>query len=222
MGVERLKQLKPLFIVMVMGILGVIFIIQYQSDDKQATKIQEIMEKSSSFEHDFIENQKELDQYRLKSHAVYSEIIHLKVTDKDLIIQKLEDVNEYIRIKEKLLKEAEESFLKAYKEATSIEELVKEIKDEDQKNQATKLVKLVKERKEVLDPFFDDYQEQLTLQTTFYQQIIDGKFDFGKLDEMISAINAYSKEMADIIQQFNEYTEQYKKVENDFYKMAEI
>ncbi|MBY0097968.1 YkyA family protein [Mesobacillus maritimus] len=216
-----MKQLKLLIILIVIVILGVIFI-QYQSNDNQATKIQEIMEKSSSFEREFIENQKELDQYRQKSHAVYSEVIHLEVKDKDLIIQKLEDVNEYIRIKDKLLKEAEESFLKSYNEATSIKEHVKELKDEDQKNQATKLVNLINERKKVLDPFFDDYQEQLTLQTSLYQQMIDGNFDFGKLDEMISDINVYSKEMAEIIQQFNEYSKQSKKVENDFYKMAEV
>ena len=103
--------------------------------------------------------------------------------------------------------------------SASIDENIKKIKDKDQKKQAEKLITIMNERKKLIDSFFEHYDKNLTLQNSFYRQLEDGKYSLVKLNEQINEINKLSADMGEIIQQFNQYTEQYVKVENEYYQM---
>ena len=177
------------------------------------------MEKSAEFENNFAANQTDLYETRKNAQLVYIDLISLDINDKDIINQKIDKANTYTKKQQKLLEEAEENFQKAYKKSVTIEKNIKKIKDEDQKNQASKLITIMNERKELIDTFFEDYRENLELQNTFYRHLEDEKFSFENLDEQINDINKRSQDMGEIIQQFNQYTQQYIEVENDYYQM---
>ncbi len=92
------------------------------------------MEKSAEFEKDFAANQRDLYETRKNAQLVYNDLISLDINDKDTIAQKIEEGNTYMMKQQGLLEKAEESFQKAYKESITIQENIKKIKDEEQKN----------------------------------------------------------------------------------------
>jgi ABC-type transporter Mla subunit MlaD len=196
-----------------------VFLTGCHSDEKQADKIHKIMEKSAEFENKFAANQTDLSETRKNAQLVYIDLVSLDINDKDIINQKIDRANTYTKKQLKLLEETEENFQKAYKKSATIEKNIKKIKDDDQKNQASKLITIMNERKKLIDTFFEDYHKNLELQNTFYRHLKDEKFSLENLDEQIKDINKRSQDMGEIIQQFNQYTKQYIEVENDYYQM---
>jgi Putative cell-wall binding lipoprotein len=189
------------------------------SDEKQAAKIHKIMKEAAEFENDSAANQRDLYETRKNAQLIYNDLISLDINDKDIINQKIEEANTYMKKQQKLLEEAEENFQKAYKKSATIEKNIKKVKDEEQKNQAIKLLTIMNERKRLIDTFFEDYHENLELQNTFYSHLEDEKVNLDNLDGQISDINKRSQDMGEIIQEFNQYTQQYIEVENDYYQM---
>ena len=197
----------------------IVFLTGCHSDKKQAAKIHEIMEESAEFENKFAANQTALDETRKNAQLIYIELISLDINDKDIINQTIDKANTYTKKQQKLLEKAEGNFQKAYKKSATIEKNIKKIKDEKQKNQASKLITIMNERKKLIDTFFEEYHETLELQNTFYRHLEDEKFSIENLDKQINDINKRSQDMGEIIQQFNQYTKQYIEVENDYYQM---
>ncbi|MEN1967520.1 YkyA family protein [Lentibacillus sp. N15] len=190
------------------------------ADEKQAAEIYKKMEKSASLEEEFAANQKELDENREKEQAVYEELIALDITDADTIEQKLRDAQKYTDSQQQLLEDTKQNFQTAYKHSTKVEVNLKKIRDSKQKKQVTKLLKLMNDRKQLIDSFFAEYQDQLDRQKTFYQQLEDKKFSADKLDQQIETMNEQSQEMEKLIQQFNQSTKQYNQTEEAYYKLA--
>lgn len=212
-----MKRLLVFFIIL----CCIAFLTGCQSDEKQAAKIQEKMEESASYEKSFASNQEDLNAYREKEQSIYNDLIHLDIQDEDDIQQKLDDTNTYMEKQKKLIDEAKENFQKAYEESASIKENIEKIKDKDQKKQASKLLDIMVERKEMIDTFFKDYQDQQKLLNSFYDSLEDGKLSVDELNDQIDDINDHNQDMEDAIQQFNQYTEKYNKAEGEYYKMAE-
>jgi hypothetical protein len=206
-------------IVLAIGISFTLILTGCASDEKQATKIYKIMEESAELEKDFSANQTALFETRKNAQLVYNDLISLDINDKDIINQKIEEANTYSKKQQELLAEAKESFLKAYQKSVTIEENIKKIQDEEKKNQASKLITIMNERKKLIDTFFKDYEENLEIQNTFYKDLEEENFNFKKLDEQINDINERSIEMEEIIQQFNKYTKQFTEVQGDYYQM---
>ena len=197
----------------------VIFLAGCRSDEKQATNIQKTMEETAQFENAFYENLTNLSQARQDAQLIYLDLIKLDINDGDIIKQKINKAKTYSQKQEQLLEEAAENFEKAYLNSASIDKYIKKIKDKAQKKQAEKLLTIIDERKKLIDSFFDHYHKNLTLQNSFYEQLEDGKYSLVKLNEQINEINKLSEDMGEIIQQFNQYTEEYIEVENEYYQM---
>lgn len=189
------------------------------SDEKRAAKIHGKIEESATFENDFVDNQTELYEIRGKARQVYDDLIHLSINDADMISQKIDEAATYREEQEKLLRQSQESFQKAYDKSTEIERNVQKIKDENQKGVALELIRLMNNRKELIDIFFENYRKYLELQSTFYGHIEKEEYGFDSLDEQINDIYESSKEIGEIFQQFNEFTEQYMDKKNDYYQM---
>ncbi len=189
-----------------------------QFDKKQASKIYKIMAKSAEFEKKFAATQLELYETRKNAQALYNELINLTINDKDIINQKVEEGFTFIKEQQQLVKEAEENFTKAYHTLSKIKKNINKIQDEDQKNQATNLVTIMDERKKRIDSFFEDYNESLELQNTFYQQFEDDKIRIDSLTQQINDINIRTQDMGEAIKEFNRYSEQYFEVEKEFMK----
>ncbi len=192
-----------------------------QSSSKQVTKIEKVMDKATELEKEFSTTQLELLETRENARLLYYDLINLTISDKDLLHQKIEDGKTYVTKQQQLLDQAEESFNKAYNTSSKIEKSIKKMKDDAQKNEATKLLTVMKERKILMDTFFKDYHETLQLQKTFYQQLEDEKIDIGSLNQQILEINMRTQEMGKIIEEFNQYTRQYIEAEQDFYRASE-
>lgn len=209
--------------VLLFGLLGFILILTgCHRDEKQAIDIYQKMEKSASLETEFADDLKRLETNGKKAQAVYNKLIKLNINDTDAIKQKINDANTYTEKQQQLLKEARQSFQKAYKQSAMIRKNVKKIKDKEQKKQATKLITLMKDRKKLIGNFFDDYQEQLELQQKVYQQLENGKFSANELDKHINEINKQNEDMEKLIQQFNQSTKKYNEAENDYYQLAQL
>ncbi len=177
------------------------------------------MDESAQFENDFYVNLTNLAQTRQNAQLIYLDLIKLDINNQDIIKQKIDKAKTYSQKQEQLLEEAKENFEKAYMKSASIDENIKKIKDKNQKKQAEKLITIMNERKKLIDSFFEHYDKNLTLQNSFYRHLEDEKYSLVNLNEQINEINKLSGDMGEIIQQFNQYTEQYVKVENEFYQM---
>ena len=210
-----MKRLRTFAIVFSIAI----FLTGCRSDEKHAADIHKIMDESAQFENDFYVNLTNLSQTRQNAQLIYLDLIKLDINNGDIIKQKIEKAKTYSQKQEQLLEEAKENFEKAYMKSASIDENIKKIKDKDQKKQAEKLITIMNERKKLIDSFFEHYDKNLTLQNSFYRQLEDGKYSLVKLNEQINEINKLSGDMGEIIQQFNQYTEQYVKIESEYYQM---
>lgn len=177
------------------------------------------MEETAQFENIFYENLTNLSQARQDAQLIYLDLIKLDINDGDIIKQKINKAKTYSQKQEQLLEEAAENFEKAYLNSASIDKYIKKIKDKAQKKQAEKLLTIIDERKKLIDSFFDHYYKNLTLQNSFYEQLEDGKYSLVKLNEQINEINKLSEDMGEIIQQFNQCTEEYVQVENEYFQM---
>lgn len=210
-----MKRLRTFAIVFSIAV----FLTGCRSDEKHAADIHKIMDESAQFENDFYINLTDLSQTRQNAQLIYLDLIKLDIKNQNIIKQKIDKAKTYSQKQEQLLEEATENFEKAYMKSASIAENIKKIEDKDQKMQAEKLITIMNERKKLIDSFFDHYHKNLTLQNSFYRQLEDEKYSLVNLNEQINEINKLSGAMGEIIQQFNQYTEQYVKVENDFYEM---
>ena len=196
-----------------------VFLTGCGSDEKHAADIHKTMDESAQFENDFYVNLTNLSQTRQNAQLIYLDLIKLDINDQDIIKQKIDKAKIYSQKQQQLLEEAEENFEKAYMKSASIDEKIKKIKDKNQKKQAEKLITIMKERKRLIDSFFEHYDKNLTLHNSFYRQLEDEKYSLVNLNEQINEINKLSEDMGEIIEQFNQYTKQYVEVEKDFYEM---
>ena len=210
-----MKRLRTFAIVFSIAI----FLTGCASDEKQATNIHKTMEESAQFENNFYDNLTKLSQTRQDAQLIYLDLIKLDINSGDIIKQKINKAKTYSQKQEQLLEEAAENFEKAYLNSASIDEYIKKIKDKAQKKQVEKLMTIMNERKKLIDSFFEHYHQNLILQNSFYQQLEDGKYGLVNLNEQINEINKLSEDMGEIIQQFNQYTEQYIEAENEYYQM---
>ena len=210
-----MKRLRTIAIVFSIAV----FLTGCRSDEKHTADIHKTMDESAQFENDFYVNLTNLSQTRQNAQLIYLDLIKLDINNQDIIKQKIDKAKTYSQKQEQLLEEATENSEKAYMKSASIDKKIKKIKDKDQKKQAEKLITIMNERKKLIDSFFEHYDKNLTLQNSFYRQLEDGKYSLVKLNEQINEINKLSGDMGEIIQQFNQYTEQYVKVENEFYQM---
>jgi ABC-type transporter Mla subunit MlaD len=196
-----------------------VFLTGCRSDEKLAADISKSMKESAQFENDFYVNLTNLSETRQNAQLIYLDLIKLDINDQDIIKQKIDKAKTYSQKQQQLLEEATENFEKAYMKAASIGENIKKINDKDQKKQAEKLLAIMNERKKLIDSFFEHYYENLKLQNSFYRNLEDEKYSLVSLNEQINEINKLSGDMGEIIEQFNQYTKQYVKVEKDFYEM---
>jgi len=200
--------------------IGLIFTLNgCQSDQKQAAKIQKIIEEAATFEKDFATNQTELNELRENARLIYIELINLNINDKDSIKQKIEEGYTYTEQQQLLVKDAKENYQKAYATTLKIEKNINKIKDDDQKNQATLLLTIMNERKKLIGSYFEHYYENLKLQNTFYQHFEKENINLESLNEQINMINERTQEMGEIIQAFNQYTQQFIEAEKNYYQM---
>ena len=210
-----MKRLRTFAIVFSIAV----FLTGCRSDEKHAADIHKTMDESAQIENDFYVNLTNLSEMRQNAQLIYLDLIKLDINNQDIIKQKIDKAKTYSQKQGQLLEEATKNFEKAYMKSTSIDKSIKKIKDKDQKKQAEKLITIMNERKKLIDSFFEHYDKNLTLQNSFYGHLEDGKYSLVKLNEQINEINKLSGDMGEIIEQFNQYTEQYVKVENEYYQM---
>lgn len=211
--------MKRLFIIVMLGCCSFL-LVSCHTDEKQANKIYEKLEKSTSYEKEFASNQEDLENYKEKEQSIYEDLIDLDVEETD-IQQKLEDANVYIEKQRQLVETAEDNYQKAYKESVSIKKNAKEIKSKKQQAQVSKLLAVIKERGKLMVTFFDDYDKQIKDLTSFYSHLEDDDIPLDKLDNQISDINERNQDLQDETETFNQYTKQYNDMEKHYYQTAE-
>lgn len=190
-----------------------------QSDEKRAVKIHNILEESAQYEKEFVSKQNGLFETRKNAQLHYNELVSLDMNEVELITEKINAGVKYTEKQQELLKEAEDNFQSAYHLSLTIEKNIKKIKDEAQKNKASELITFINERKNLMDTFFKDYHENLALQAAFYEHLKNEEFNLETLDRQISDINKRNHDMGELIQKFNQYTEQYIEAEKDYYQI---
>ncbi|KAA9023900.1 YkyA family protein [Niallia endozanthoxylica] len=210
---------KQLLIAFAIIISMIVILNGCQSDQKQAANIQKTLEKAVEYEKDFAANQTELNEMRKNAQLLYNDLINLDINDKDKINQIIEEGFTYTKKQQQEVEEAKENFQKAYQTSSKIEKHIKKIKHDDQKNQATKLLTVMKERKKLIDSFFENYLENLKIQNTFYQQFKEENINLESLNEQITEINQRTQDMGETIQKFNQYTKQYMEAEKAYFQM---
>lgn len=193
------------------------------SDAEQSVEIQSKMANAISHEEDFRANYDDLKTYREKEQSIYHDIIKSDIQDNDdSIQQKLDNAAAYLNKQKDLINKAREHFQDAYEQVLTIEKNIEKIEDEKQKKQATKILTVMKDRRDQMASFFDNYQDQLQRLGRFYDQLQhqDDPFHIEELEKEIQTINDHNHDMKDTIQQFNQKTGVYNETKKNYYKMA--
>lgn len=207
---------KIIFLAMIVGLFTVVT--GCQSDQEQAREIHKKVEESASLENRFVANQKDLAASRKKVNESYQKVISLENTDVETIKQTLYDLG--ISTESKELDLARENFQNAYTALLSIEENIEQIKDDDEKKTAEKVMTLMKDRKKLMDSYFDIYQKQLNSQSKLFENLEQGNFKLDTLEEQVKIINDESQKMVDVVEQVNQVTEEYNEAKSEYFEMA--
>ncbi|MDW0110687.1 YkyA family protein [Sporosarcina aquimarina] len=207
---------KVMFLAILAGLLSVLA--GCQSDQEQATEIHTKVEESASLEDKFTANQKDLASSRKKVNESYQKVLSLENNDAETIKQTLNDLE--ISTESKKLDEARENFQNAYATLMSIDENIKLIKDKDEKKTATKIMTLMKDRKKLMDSYFELYQKQLDSQSKLFENLEQGNFELAALEEQVKTINDESQKMVDVVEHVNQVTEEYNEVKSEYFDMA--
>ena len=189
-----------------------------QTDNKEAMEIHKKIEDSAVLEEKFAENQKDLAASRKKVNESNQKILRLKSTEAAAIKQTINE--QEISTESKELEEARENFQDAYAALMTIDENIKLIKDKDEKKMATNVMTLMKDRKKLMDSYFDIYQKQLNSQSKFFNNLEQGNFKLDTLEEQVETINDESKKMHDVAEQLNQVTKDYNEVKSKYFEMA--
>ncbi len=189
-----------------------------QTDKKEATEIHKKIEDSAVLEEKFADNQKDLAASRKKVNESNQKILGLKSTEAAAIKQTIN--NQEISTERQELDEARKNFQNAYAALKTIDENIKLIKDKDEKKMATNVMTLMKDRKKLMDSYFDIYETQLNSQSKFFDNLEQGNFKLDTLEEQVETINDESKKMHDVAEQVNQVTKNYNEVKSKYFEMA--
>lgn len=198
--------------------ISLIFFLSGCSLDKQV--IQNVLEDSAELEKSFVTNLKQLSEARENARYIYQGLLDFHINEKKKINEKISEAISSAEQQQQLLEEAESNFQELYNKLATIEDVSQKLEGKKLKKETSKLVRRIEERKQLMEAFFENYQEQIQFQLKLYEDIKSGKVDLTNLTEKTNGINKNSLEMGEIIEKYNQSTEQFHDVKKNILQIV--
>src|SRR5699024_5486782 len=144
--------------------------------------------KAVSYEADFSKNQETLNDMKEKEKNVYMDILDLDVTETETkkLKEKAKKARKCVEKQQDLVSKAQDQFDESYSVLKTIKANKNGINDEEQKEKVEKMGELMTKRKDLIQTYFDDYQENLDLRDSFYAKFEEEEeIDADELDKQI-------------------------------------
>ncbi|WP_018932820.1 YkyA family protein [Gracilibacillus lacisalsi] len=191
------------------------------SGESVANDMYEHLEETVELERTFVEQQEPFTALEEEEQELYNQIIELTADEMDEITSLSEQAIDTIEERKELLQTELESMQGAEEEFSQVKEYVDEL-DEEPKEIAEEMIQTMDQRYEVYQQLNEAYLSSLDQDKILYELFMDEELTEEELREQIDTVNQSYDEVMEINTEFNELTDTYNQLKEDFYKAADL
>ncbi|QTN01439.1 hypothetical protein ERJ70_08150 [Sediminibacillus dalangtanensis] len=185
-------------------------------------KMYEHLEEAVSQEDVFAEQQQPLVELEQQEKELYNEIISLGMEEFDQVKELSEEALGLIDKREERLKAEKESIESAKSEFDKIDSLVDELEDDQVQSTANEMISVMDEREQAYQALNEAYHSALEQDRKLYQMLQQEDLQEEDLRAQIDVINENYDKVIAANETFNDKTEAYNQLKQDFYEQAEL
>ncbi|SDL78710.1 YkyA family protein [Sediminibacillus halophilus] len=185
-------------------------------------KMYEHLEEAVSQEDGFAEQQQPLVELEQQEKELYNEIISLGMEEFDQVKELSEEALGLIDKREERLNAEKESIESAKKEFDNVKPLVDELEDDNVQTTAKEMISVMDEREQAYQALNEAYHSALEQDRKLYQMLQQEDLKEDDLRSQIDRINENYDNVIAANETFNEKTEAYNQLKQDFYEQAEL
>ncbi|UOQ48007.1 YkyA family protein [Gracilibacillus caseinilyticus] len=202
------------------GFLLVLFIVGC-SGDSVANDMYEHLEQTVELEQPFAEQQEPFSALEQEEQDLYNQIIELSADEMDKITSLSDEAIATIKERKELLQTELDSMNKAEEEFTKVKEYVEDL-DEESKQVAQELVDTMEQRYEAYQQLHDAYMDSLEQDQKLYELFKKEDLKEEDLRNQIETVNQSYDKVMEYNDNFNELTDTYNQLKQDFYDSVEL
>ncbi|MGP4040448.1 YkyA family protein [Gracilibacillus sp. D59] len=191
------------------------------SGESAANDMYDHLEKTVELEQPFAEQQEPFQALEKEEQELYNQIIELTADQMDEITSLSEQAITTIEDRKELLQTELESMQKAEQEFSQVKEYIDDL-DEEPKKIAEEMIQTMEQRYKVYQQLNDAYLASLDQDKKLYELFMDEKLTEEELRNQIDTVNQSYDDIMEINKQFNELTDTYNQLKEDFYKAADL
>ncbi|MFU0791694.1 MAG: YkyA family protein [Virgibacillus proomii] len=185
-------------------------------------KIQNHLEEAVALEEGFEKQQSKITDLEKQEQKIYNEIINLGMDEMDQIKKRSEQALETVDKRKDAIEKEQESIKQAREEFSNIEELINNLEDKEVKVTAKKMNKIMTQRYDSYGKLNKAYNDALKLEKKLYEMLPKKDLEQKILTDQVNKINETYSKVIEFNKEFNQNTQEYNKVKQDFYKQAGI
>jgi hypothetical protein len=190
------------------------------SKESSAEKLYQVLENVVDAEKEFEEQQEPLVELERKEKDIYNEIMTLGMKQHEKIIMLSDEALSIIEKRKNHLQLEIDSINASKREFTKAQEVIKDIKDTDQKKKAEDLSKIMQKRYQLHNKLSKEYLSALERDRELYLMLKEESTSYDKLEAHIVDSNTTYQKVFEANEEFNDVTAQYNEKKLEFYKEA--
>ncbi|MFP7295970.1 YkyA family protein [Neobacillus niacini] len=201
-------------------VTSVILLTSCMSKESSAEELYTVLEKVVEAEKEFEGQQGPLVELEEEEKEIYNEImtVGMKAHEKiavlsDEALSNIEKRENHLQIEIDSINASKTQFKKA-------EEIIKKIKDPDQKKKAEELSELMMERYQLHTILSKEYSKALKSDKELYLMLKESDISYDKLEAHVSDLNNAYQKVLEANEEFNDLTAEYNKKKLEYYKLA--
>jgi hypothetical protein len=178
------------------------------------------LEQAVELEAEFENQQEQMVSLEQKEKELYDQIIALGLKELDKIKQLSTEAASVVEQRQVGLDKEYESILQSKAEFDQTFEIVKEIENEELKNEANALLELMSERYSVYEELYTAYSSAINLDKELYTMFQNKDLTLEQLEQQIEKINKSYEQVISLNETFNTLTNDYNNQKKLFYESS--
>ncbi|MDX8044877.1 YkyA family protein [Gracilibacillus sp. S3-1-1] len=197
------------------------FVLAGCSGDSVANNMYNHLEKTIELEQPFVDGQAPFTALEEQEQDLYDQIINLTADEMDEIQTLADEAISTVAERKELLQTEAEAMEEAEEEFDLVKRFTDDLDDES-KSVAEDMVEAMDNRYEAYQQLNEAYLSSLEEDMTLYELFKDEDLTEEDLREQTDQVNAAYDEVLSINTEFNEWTDTYNQLKQDFYDTTEL
>ena len=180
-------------------------------------KLSNILTEIYELESDYREVQPKLSEMELEEQANFQSMMELTKDQTDKLTTQVESTAKLLEERLVLVEKEKASILKASDKVSGIEALIKETKEETEKENLKLVEEAFKNRYDSYNNLTKQYTSLANLQDELYKMLIAESAEVSSIQEQVVEVNKQNEVVQKEVQTFNDLTEQLNEVKEEVF-----